>query len=105
MTAEAVVHFGLVLRPPAAKPLGVKGLGGIGIVGVTAVIANAVYRATGQRLRDLPITLTSRSAREGPTRSVCPRHGSPLRLQPTGRLGFRQQKHHAPAGNVYRPIA
>ena len=37
--------------------LGIKGLGEIGIVGVPAAIANAVYHATGKRLRDLPITL------------------------------------------------
>lgn len=38
------------------NPLGVKGLGEIGIVGVAAAIANAVYHATGKRVRDLPIT-------------------------------------------------
>jgi xanthine dehydrogenase YagR molybdenum-binding subunit len=38
-------------------PLGVKGLGEIGIVGVAPAIANAVYHATGTRVRDLPITL------------------------------------------------
>ena len=37
--------------------LGVKGLGEIGIVGVAAAIANAVFHATGKRIRDLPITL------------------------------------------------
>jgi xanthine dehydrogenase YagR molybdenum-binding subunit len=37
--------------------LGVKGVGEIGIVGVPAAIANAVYHATGIRVRDLPITL------------------------------------------------
>jgi xanthine dehydrogenase YagR molybdenum-binding subunit len=40
-----------------SNPLGVKGLGEIGIVGVAAAIANAVYHATGKRVRDLPITL------------------------------------------------
>jgi xanthine dehydrogenase YagR molybdenum-binding subunit len=39
------------------NPLGVKGLGEIGIVGVAAAVANAVYHATGKRVRDLPITL------------------------------------------------
>ena len=39
------------------NPLGVKGVGEIGIVGVAAAIANAVYHATGRRVRDLPITL------------------------------------------------
>ena len=37
--------------------LGVKGVGEIGIVGVAAAVANAVYHATGKRVRDLPITL------------------------------------------------
>lgn len=39
------------------NPLGAKGLGEIGIVGVAAAIANAVFNATGVRVRDLPITL------------------------------------------------
>lgn len=39
------------------NPLGVKGLGEVGMVGVAAAIANAVYHATGKRVRDLPITL------------------------------------------------
>jgi xanthine dehydrogenase YagR molybdenum-binding subunit len=37
--------------------LGVKGVGEIGIVGTAAAIANAVYHATGVRVRDLPITI------------------------------------------------
>ncbi|MBV9785016.1 MAG: xanthine dehydrogenase family protein molybdopterin-binding subunit [Acidisphaera sp.] len=40
-----------------ASPLGVKGLGEIGIVGSAAAIANAVYHATGTRVRSLPMTL------------------------------------------------
>jgi xanthine dehydrogenase YagR molybdenum-binding subunit len=39
------------------NPLGIKGVGEIGIVGVAAAIANAVYHATGKRVRNLPITL------------------------------------------------
>ncbi|MCW3050400.1 MAG: xanthine dehydrogenase [Solirubrobacterales bacterium] len=35
---------------------GAKGIGGIGIVGTAAAIANAVSNATGIRVRDLPIT-------------------------------------------------
>jgi xanthine dehydrogenase YagR molybdenum-binding subunit len=42
---------------PIINPLGVKGLGEIGVVGVAAAIANAVFHATGKRVRDLPITL------------------------------------------------
>jgi xanthine dehydrogenase YagR molybdenum-binding subunit len=40
-----------------ANPLGVKGLGEIGIVGTAAAIANAIFHATGKRVRDLPITI------------------------------------------------
>ena len=39
------------------NPLGIKGIGEIGIVGTAAAIANAIYHATGKRVRDLPITL------------------------------------------------
>jgi xanthine dehydrogenase YagR molybdenum-binding subunit len=38
------------------NPLGAKGLGELGLVGIPAAIANAVYHATGKRIRDLPIT-------------------------------------------------
>jgi xanthine dehydrogenase YagR molybdenum-binding subunit len=38
------------------NPLGAKGLGEIGIVGVAAAIANAIFHATGKRVRNLPIT-------------------------------------------------
>ena len=37
--------------------LGSKGVGEIGIVGVAAAVGNAIYHATGKRVRDLPITL------------------------------------------------
>lgn len=39
------------------NPLGAKGLGEIGLVGVAAAVANAVFHATGRRVRKLPITL------------------------------------------------
>ena len=39
------------------SPLGAKGAGEIGITGAAAAIGNAVYHATGKRIRDLPITL------------------------------------------------
>ncbi len=38
-------------------PMGARGVGEIGITGVGAAIANAVFNATGKRIRDLPITL------------------------------------------------
>jgi len=40
---------------PYINPIGAKGIGEIGITGVAASIANAVYHATGKRIRDLPI--------------------------------------------------
>lgn len=42
---------------PHVNPIGTKGIGEIGIVGAAAAIANAVYHATGKRIRDLPITV------------------------------------------------
>lgn len=42
---------------PVINTLGCRGIGEIGITGVAAAIANAVYHATGKRVRDLPITI------------------------------------------------
>jgi xanthine dehydrogenase YagR molybdenum-binding subunit len=42
---------------PTAGPLKAKGVGELGISGVPAAIANAVFNATGIRLRDYPLTL------------------------------------------------
>jgi xanthine dehydrogenase YagR molybdenum-binding subunit len=39
-----------------SNPMGSRGIGEIGIVGAAAAVANAVYHATGKRVRDLPIT-------------------------------------------------
>ncbi|WP_230533397.1 xanthine dehydrogenase family protein molybdopterin-binding subunit [Microvirga roseola] len=39
------------------NPLGVKGLGEIGVIGTAAAIGNAIYHATGKRIRDYPITI------------------------------------------------
>ena len=41
---------------PHVNPMGAKGVGEISITGVAAAVANAVYHATGKRIRDLPIT-------------------------------------------------
>ncbi|MFC4016219.1 xanthine dehydrogenase family protein molybdopterin-binding subunit [Nonomuraea purpurea] len=43
-------------RPDPQTPLGAKGIGELGIVGVAAAVANAVHHATGIRVRSLPIT-------------------------------------------------
>jgi xanthine dehydrogenase YagR molybdenum-binding subunit len=48
----------IVMVPEAddrVNPLGIKGIGEIGIVGMNAAVANAVFHATGKRIRDLPI--------------------------------------------------
>ncbi|WP_055490847.1 xanthine dehydrogenase family protein molybdopterin-binding subunit [Streptomyces sp. TP-A0356] len=43
--------------PDRASPIGTKGIGEVGLVGVAAAVANAVHHATGKRIRSLPITL------------------------------------------------
>jgi xanthine dehydrogenase YagR molybdenum-binding subunit len=47
----------LTAEDTLADPIGVKGLGEVVMVGVPGAIANAVFNATGKRIRDLPITL------------------------------------------------
>ena len=42
---------------PIVSPMKAKGVGELGICGVAAAIANAVYNATGVRVRDYPVTL------------------------------------------------
>jgi xanthine dehydrogenase YagR molybdenum-binding subunit len=44
-------------QDPYVNPLGIKSIGEIGITGGAAAIANAVFHATGKRIRDYPITL------------------------------------------------
>ncbi len=44
-------------EPDPHAPMGARGIGEIGITGVGAAVANAVFNATGKRIRDLPITL------------------------------------------------
>jgi xanthine dehydrogenase YagR molybdenum-binding subunit len=42
---------------PHPSPLGAKEIGELGAVGVSAAVANAVFHATGVRVRQLPITI------------------------------------------------
>ena len=42
---------------PVANPMKAKGVGELGICGVAAAVANAIYNATGVRVRDYPVTL------------------------------------------------
>ena len=41
---------------PRVNPMGAKGIGEIGVISVAAAVANAVYNATGRRVRSLPLT-------------------------------------------------
>ncbi len=50
------VHF--IGKPdPHISPIGARGIGEISAVGVAAAITNAIFNATGKRVRNLPITL------------------------------------------------
>ena len=52
---EIEVQF--IEKPDAfISPIGARGIGEIGVTGMAAAIANAIYNATGKRVRDLPIT-------------------------------------------------
>jgi xanthine dehydrogenase YagR molybdenum-binding subunit len=53
----AIEAYWLDEQDEHVNPLGIKGIGEIGIVGVPAAIGNAVWHATGVRVRDLPIRL------------------------------------------------
>ena len=57
--AGLVTQFEVIWNdiPDPHTPLGLHGIGEIGITGVGAAVANAVYNATGMRVRSLPITL------------------------------------------------
>jgi xanthine dehydrogenase YagR molybdenum-binding subunit len=54
-----VPHIEIIYNdfPDEHAPLGAHGIGEIGITGAAAAIANAIFNATGKRVRDLPITL------------------------------------------------
>ncbi|RYX84378.1 xanthine dehydrogenase family protein molybdopterin-binding subunit [bacterium] len=54
-TPEIEVEF-IPEQDTQMSPIGAKGIGEIGIVGVAASIANAVYNATGKRIREFPLT-------------------------------------------------
>jgi len=51
------IDVAFVGEPDPNNPIGTKGIGEVGLVGVAAAIANGVYHATGRRIRSLPITL------------------------------------------------
>ncbi len=50
------IDVGIVDQPdPLANSVGLKGLGEVAMVGASAALANAIFHATGKRLRRLPI--------------------------------------------------
>ncbi len=53
--ADITVHF-VDEIDEKASPIGGKGIGELGATGIAAAVANAVFQATGKRIRDLPIT-------------------------------------------------
>ena len=53
--SDITVHF-VDEIDEKASPIGGKGVGELGATGVAAAVANAVFHATGKRVRDLPIT-------------------------------------------------
>ena len=55
-TLQLEAHF-VEEADPHVNPLGVKGLGEIALVGIAPAIANAVFHATGKRVRELPILI------------------------------------------------
>ena len=57
LVGTAIDAYWLEEQDRYVNPLGIKGIGEIGIVGVPAAIGNAVWHATGVRVRDLPIRL------------------------------------------------
>ncbi|HXQ76904.1 MAG TPA: hypothetical protein VN797_01790, partial [Gemmatimonadaceae bacterium] len=64
---------------PHVDPIGAKGIGEIGMTGVAAAIANAVFHATGVRVREFPITLDKLFPEMSIHSSNSPRQASPSR--------------------------
>ncbi len=51
-----IIEVAFINKPdPNINPSGAKGLGEVGIIGAAAAITNAIYNATGKRMRDLPV--------------------------------------------------
>ncbi len=71
-----------------ANPLGSKGIGEMGLIGTAAAIANAIFNATGKRVRDLPITPDK--PLWVPPRDICRKVG--LRADSTKFLLLREQR-------------
>jgi xanthine dehydrogenase YagR molybdenum-binding subunit len=65
--SDVTVHF-VEEVDEKASPIGGKGIGELGATGVAAAVANAVFHATGKRIRDLPITPEKLLAHDAPSK-------------------------------------
>ena len=80
---------------PMSSPMKAKGVGELGICGVGAAIANAIYNATGVRVRDYPITLDKLhrpAARRGVKRLSGARHVTLAQAMRLAALSFGRGK-------------
>ena len=75
-----------------ANPMGIKGVGELGISGAGAAVANAIYNACGVRVRDYPITPDKLLAALGSAAGLARAHAFGRRL-PAGLMN------HEPAGS------
>jgi xanthine dehydrogenase YagR molybdenum-binding subunit len=75
-------------QPDSMTPLGTKGVGELAITGMAAAIANAVYHATGMRVRSLPISIEKVLEHE----SARKRTGSPLAAIAAGADATKNQR-------------
>jgi xanthine dehydrogenase YagR molybdenum-binding subunit len=66
----AYIDVDFVEELDPASPIGGKGIGEVGATGVEAAVADAVFHATGRRIRELPITLERLAPRHDPTMDV-----------------------------------
>jgi len=90
-----------------ASPLGAKGLGELTAVSVAPAIANAVYHATGKRVRSLPITVKNCSEATTGLRSLRPLHPgrSPRGRPPLARRCSSHERTGAELGSVVQSSA
>ena len=111
-TAARSVHAVVDLPDFAANPLGAKGLGELPMIAVAPAIANAVFDATGLRIRELPITrrriLDALAAREPAMRSFDYQRPATVAaddLRRARRHASRLRRRHRPAAARQAPVS